>query len=423
MDNRRRFAITAGIGCTLLIVLLVIAVPMLLFLPLQSGRFMVREIGEVVERTPSPGAAATQQVIPTFTPPASLTASEPPLETEAVERLPGLGSNSLAALYQQFNPGVVNIQVYVDREILGGVGAGSGLILNEEGYIVTNNHVVADAEQVTVIFYNELEANAEVIGTDPGSDLAVIKVDQLPEGARPLVLGDSDEVEVGEWVVAIGNPFGQQSSMSIGIVSAVGRLIPSVTSFAIPQAIQTDAAINPGNSGGPLLNLRGEVIGVNAQIASANTLANSGVGFAIPANVVRRVIPVLIETGSYQWPWLGVEGGSVNLAIMETNDLETQHGAYISAVVPGGPADEAGLQGSSGTSPINGIDIPTGGDVVIEADGQPVVDFSDLLAMTTFKNPGDTMELTILRDGQRQQFTVELEARPDNFTLPSVTSP
>jgi S1-C subfamily serine protease len=422
--NRKRFAITAGIGCSLLVLLLIFGVPILLFFPFQTGHAMVREVKPVVEHTPAPGAAATQQAIPTFTPPsAPVTGSTPVAETETGTRWPGLESDSLTTLYQQFNPGVVNIRVLVDREGLGGVGAGSGFILNEQGYIVTNNHVVAQAEQVTVIFYNEFEANAEVIGTDPDSDLAIIKVDQLAEGARPLSLADSDAVEVGDWVVAIGNPFGQQSSMSLGIVSAVGRMIPSgTTPFAIPQAIQTDAAINPGNSGGPLLNLRGEVIGVNAQIASANSLSNSGVGFAIPANVVRRVIPVLIETGSYQWPWLGVEGGSVNLALMKANNLKTQQGAYISAVVPDGPADKAGLQGASDTIQMNGIDIVTGGDVVIEADDEPVVDFSDLLARTAFKTPGDTMALTVLRDGQRQQLTVELEARPDDFTQTSASS-
>jgi S1-C subfamily serine protease len=241
-------------------------------------------------------------------------------------------------------------------------------------------------------------------------------VDELPEGVHPLIVGDSDQVEVGEYVIAIGNPFGLGSSMTIGIVSAVGRTIPTgVTPFAIPQAIQTDAAINPGNSGGPLLNLKGEVIGVNAQIATGGTQANAGVGFAIPSNIVRRVAPVLIESGSYQWPWLGVEGTSVNLVIMRANNLGTQEGAYIDGVVPDGPAAEAGLQGSSGTKQEDGFDVPVGGDVVIEADGKPVADFSDLLVDIAFKNPGDVIELTILRDGQRQRVTVELAARPSGF--------
>jgi S1-C subfamily serine protease len=328
-------------------------------------------------------------------------------------------SVSLTALYQQVNPGVVNIQVYVEQGTLSGQGAGSGFVLDDQGHIVTNNHVVADAQQVTVIFYNKIEAEAEVIGTDPGSDLAVIRVAELPESVHQLPLGNSDEVQVGEWVIAIGNPFGQQSSMSLGIVSAVERTIPTgITPFAIPQAIQTDAAINPGNSGGPLLNLRGEIIGVNAQIATGGALANAGVGFAIPANVVRRVAPVLIENGSYQWPWLGVEGGDLNFVLSQANDLEIQQGAYIDRVVRNSPAAEAGLQGTSGLRQIDGLDVPVGGDVVVEADGQPVTSFSDLLAHIALKQPDDNLALIVLREGRRQNITVELAPRPSNFGGP-----
>jgi 2-alkenal reductase len=292
-------------------------------------------------------------------------------------------------------------------------------VLNEEGYIVTNNHVVAPAERITVIFYNRIEAEAEIVGLDADSDLAVIKVDSLPEGVRPLTLGNSDEVEEGQWAVAIGNPFGLGGSITLGIVSGTGRSIPSgATAFAIPQAVQTDAAVNPGSSGGPLLNLQGEVIGVNAQIATGGgTRANTGVGFAIPANTVRRVVPVLIEAGAYQWPWLGIEGPptGVNLLIMEANDLEVQQGAYIHAVVPDGPADEAGLQGSTGTEVIDDIEVPVGGDVVVAADGEPIIDFDDLLIEVVSRRPEDTMTLTVLRDGEEQEIEVTLEARPQEF--------
>jgi S1-C subfamily serine protease len=216
-------------------------------------------------------------------------------------------------------------------------------------------------------------------------------------------------------VVAIGNPFSLGSSMSLGIVSAVGRTIPAAeTSFSIPQAIQTDAAINPGNSGGPLLNLEGQVVGVNAQIRSS-TGANSGVGSAIPSDVVRRVAPALIEEGTYVWPWLGVTGGSVNLLLQEANNLNTQEGAYIASVVQHGPAEEAGLQGTTGEQSILGQDIPLGGDVVTEADGQSIRDFADLLTYVAFKQPGDSITLTVLRDGKQQQVTVELAARPENL--------
>jgi 2-alkenal reductase len=316
---------------------------------------------------------------------------------------------------------VVNVQVYVSQGGMTGQGAGSGFILDDEGHIVTNNHVVAQADEVTVVFYNGFEARAELVGTDADSDLAVIRVDEVPEEAHALPLGDSDGVSVGDQVIAIGNPFSLGGSMSLGIVSAVGRAIPSgATPFRIPHAIQTDAAINPGNSGGPLLNLEGQVIGVNAQIASGGTQANAGVGFAIPSNVVRRVTPALIDEGRYTWPWLGVTGGDVNLIIKDANDLDTQYGAYIAEVVEDGPAAEAGIQGASGVEEIDGREVPVGGDVIVEANGESaessaIKDFDDLLAYVAFKRPGDTVELTILRDGERQQVTVELAARPEEF--------
>lgn len=398
--DKRHFAVIAGLGCLAVILLaVVVAVPLFLF-PIRAQRMVGQNPAPTA--TPIPGLGATQEIIPTLT-----------LPPTRLEVQPAAPEESFTALYEQLNPGVVNIQVYVERGGLSGSGAGSGFILDNEGHIVTNNHVVAEANQVVVVFHDSTEAKAEIVGTDDDSDLAVIQVDNLPATVRPLLLGDSDLVDVGEWVVAIGNPFGLGSSMSLGIVSAVGRMIPSgATPFAIPQAIQTDAAINPGNSGGPLLNLQGEVIGVNAQIASGGTPANAGVGFAIPSNVVRIVAPVLIESGSYQWSWLGIEGGSVNLTIMEANDLETQHGAYIDRVVPDGPADEAGLEGSSGVEVIEGLRVPVGGDVIIEVEGTPVIDFSDLLSHIAFKAPGDLVELTILRDGERRRVRVELAPRP-----------
>jgi 2-alkenal reductase len=412
--HKTRFELIASIGCAVLFVLLIIAIPMIFFFPIQA-RFIV-QMDEPVELTPAPRAGETQVVIPTLTVPAPPAEPKSIYQTLPAQLAPGIGSTSLTALYERVNPGVVSVQVYIEQGGLSGQGAGSGFILDKEGHIITNNHVVAQAQQITVVFYNEVEAEAEVVGADANSDLAVIRVEQLPEEIHPLPLSDSDQVEVGEWVIAIGNPFGQQSSMSVGIVSAVGRIIPTgVTPFAIPQAIQTDAAINPGNSGGPLLNLQGEVIGVNAQIVTGGPQVNSGVGFAIPANVVRRVAPVLIESGSYQWPWLGVEGGSVNLAIMQANNLESQQGAYIDRVVPDSPAAQAGLQGTSLSRQINGLDVPVGGDVVIEADGQPIADFSDLLAYIALKNPHDQIELTILRNGRSRQIRVELSPRPMNF--------
>jgi 2-alkenal reductase len=273
---------------------------------------------------------------------------------------------------------------------------------------------VADAATVFVTFWDGSQASAEVVGTDPDSDLAVLRVTDVPPGVHSLPLGDSDAVAVGEWVAAIGNPFAVGTSMSVGIVSATGRMIASgATPFSIPEAIQTDAAINPGNSGGPLLNLNGEVVGVNAQIATGGAAnAGTGVGFAIPSNVVRRVAPALIDTGRYEWPWLGITGESVNLLLAQSGSLPDQHGAYLHEIVPGGPADKAGLRGSTGTDVVDGVEVPVGGDVVVAADGEPVNNFTDLLAITSQHQPGDTLTLTVLRGGQRQEVAVTLEPRP-----------
>ena len=400
--GKKHWLATAGLGCVVLVLLVaVVAIP-LVVVPLQIRMALrsdaYRQLTPAEQQVPQPVA------IPTL--PAA-TAVQPS------RALPGGEPATLAALYAQVNPGVVNIKVYIRRGLRSGQGAGSGFILDDKGHIVTNNHVIDQADVVTVIFYNGIEAEATIVGTDPDSDLAVIRVDGLPEGTHPLPLGDSDRVVVGETVIAIGNPFGLGSSMTAGIVSAVGRTIPSgATYFDIPHAIQTDAAINPGNSGGPLLNLKGEVVGVNAQIASGGTPANAGVGFAIPANIVRRVAPVLIEKGSFEWPWLGVMGGAVNLAIMRANGLDTQHGAYIHEVVPGSPADGAGLRGSSGVKEVDGQRVFVGGDVVVEADGEAITDFDSLLVAVASKSPGDRIELTILRNGRRRQVTVKLATRP-----------
>jgi S1-C subfamily serine protease len=407
--RNRGFLVGAGIGCAILVILLVVVIPTA-FLSISQ---MIPTTGDVPsESIPAAsveGLVETQQAVPT------LTASDQNQEVDVSSGI--LADSQLPALYQQLNPGVVNIQVIATRGSVPGQGAGSGFLIDNMGHIVTNAHVVGGANQITVIFWNGFEAAAELVGDDEDADLAVIRVENVPEGAHPLVLGDSNDVEVGEWVVAIGNPFGLGSSMSVGIVSALGRTIPTgVSPFSIPQVIQTDAAINPGNSGGPLLNLTGEVIGVNAQIATAGgTAANVGVGFAIPSNIVRLIAPVLIEAGAYQWPWLGVEGTSVNLLIAEANDLDTQFGAYIINTRPEGPAAPAGLQGADGSTSVGQINVPVGGDVIIEVDGNPVLAWEDLLAYIAFQHPGDTVDLTVLRDGEEQQISVTLEGRPLGF--------
>lgn len=418
MNNRRlALALVAGAGCICLFIILAIAAVGALFIPvtelLQGGEETTGAEGGGSQNIPV--LNLTQEAIPAL-----------PAEEGGILAAPSefsrlaLQTNYLSELYDQANPGVVSIQTIVDSPLGRGVGAGSGFIIDEAGHIVTNDHVVAGASSVIVNFYNGFETRAEVVGADDDSDLAVLRVSELVEGARPLPIGDSDTVDEGQFVVAIGNPFGFESSITLGIVSAVGRIIPGLAAtqggatFSIPSAIQTDAAINPGNSGGPLLNLDGQVIGVNAQIRTGGTVAaNAGVGFAIPSNVVRLVVPVLIEQGSYQWPWLGVSGDEVTLLVAEANGLNTQEGAYIHQVVPGSPAGVAGLQGSTREVPVAGVPVPAGGDVVLAINDQPVNDFADLLTQIAFSQPGESVDLTILRNGETLDVSVQLGARDD----------
>lgn len=345
-----------------------------------------------------------------------LQASSPPVSEESLKMEGSLfDSPRLRELYFSASPGVVSI--YVNQVGLQSQsGAGSGFVYDDEGHIVTNNHVVQGADLIVVDFANGFQSTAEITGTDDDSDLAVIQADQVPEEAQPLPLGDVEEVDVGEWVVAIGNPFGLNTSMTLGITSAKGRTIPSgATPFSIPQAIQIDAAVNPGNSGGPLLDLDGNVIGVNAQIASSGARVNAGVAFAIPISVVKQVVPSLIAEGEYQWPWLGIRGSSVNLFLQEANDLESQKGAYIVEVVPDSPAAEAGLEGATDTASVSGLEVPVGGDVITAADGEPLDHFNELLIAISNSEVDGKLNLTILRDGDEQDIQVDLMPRPEAF--------
>ena len=406
--SKKQLLLTFGIGLVVLSLAAAAGAYLLFIAPLTGQQRGLASGQRQSLITPVPGAVATQQAMPT------MGISEN--GNQASDLAQELGAEGLATLYDELNPGVVSIRVFAEGEGTSGVGSGSGFILDEDGHIVTNSHIVAQANRIVIIFHNGFEAEAEVIGQDVDSDLAIIKVETLAEGAHPLPLANSDTVDEGDWVIAIGNPLSLGGTMTLGIVSAKGRIIPSGTSrYSIPEAIQTDTAINPGNSGGPLLNLSGEVVGVNAQIATAGgSPSSAGLGFAIPANFVRRVAPVLIEVGSYQWAWIGIESPptGVNQLIKEANDLDTQWGAYVNAVADGGPADEAGLQGSTGTEEVRGFEVPVGGDVIVEAGGERVKDFADLLAKITSRSPGDALELTILRDGERQQVTVTLGMRP-----------
>jgi 2-alkenal reductase len=324
---------------------------------------------------------------------------------------------ALIDLYNLVSPAVVNITVYAQQgNFVLPVSQGSGFVLDESGNIVTNAHVVHGADQLEVTFADASVYEAEILGEDFNSDIAVIKIPEVPAGVVPLTLGGMDNLHVGQTVVAIGNPFGLSGTLTRGIISALGRSIPALTAFTIPMAIQTDAAINPGNSGGPLLNLQGEVIGINAQIETGSNGGNSnlGIGFAIPINIVKLVVPDLIANGEHQWAWVGVRGGSLFPALVDAMDLPFDKGAYISDVPSNGPADRAGLRGADETRVIDGRQLDVGGDVIVAVDGQEVNTFDDLLIYISLStSPGDEITVTVYRDGEYRDFTIELEERPD----------
>ncbi|HOT99425.1 MAG: trypsin-like peptidase domain-containing protein [Anaerolineaceae bacterium] len=326
--------------------------------------------------------------------------------------------DSLEAIYEKYSPGVVSLQY----STIEGAGQGTGFVIDKEGHIVTNYHVASGVDKLEVHFSSGLKVYGEVIGSDMDSDLAVIKVDVDPDELVPLTLGDSNLVKVGQTVVAIGNPYGLSGTMTVGVVSARGRVLDSMrqtssgTFFSSGDAIQTDALINPGNSGGPLLNLNGEVIGVNRAIQTAGMslsgeAINTGIGFAISSNIVRKVVPSLIETGSYAYPYLGMTSySSMSLAMIEALELPQSTGAYVISVVKGGPADVAGIRG--GTVPTSVQGLYKGGDLIIAVDGQPIKDFSELMSyMVVNKNPGDTITFTVIRDGQTLDVDVVLGSR------------
>ena len=351
----------------------------------------------------------------------------PRLTPTVVQISPGPGRSSsdgsqnqeelLIYLYSQANPAVVNITIYqqVQQEMVP-VGTGSGFVYDDKGRIVTNAHVVQDAEQVDVTFSNGLIQSAKIIGIDLNSDLAIIQVDQLPDEVSPLPLGNMQELAVGQTVVAIGNPFGLDGTLTKGVISALGRTIPALTPFSIPEAIQTDAAINPGNSGGPLLDLHGHVIGINAQIETdGQSQSNSGVGFAIPVNIVNQVVPELISEGKYEWSWLGVRGSDVNPSLVEAMSLPYATGAYLVEVTPGGPAEQAGIRGADKQVLVNGRSLEVGGDVVIAIDGKVIGTFNDLLVYIALETrPGQEVTLTIVRNGRENDLNLLVGSRPES---------
>jgi len=321
---------------------------------------------------------------------------------------------TLIELFEKSEESVVKIKVERIGSATDTGGVGSGFVYDNLGHIITNAHVVDGANKTTVTFLDGSQYNAEIIGEDKFTDIAVIKVSEKPRLLHPLQMGDSSLLQVGEQVAAIGNPFGLSGSMTSGIVSGMGRLIATpATAFSIPDVIQTDAAINPGNSGGPLLNLRGEVVGINTAIQSSSG-EFSGVGFAIPSNTAIKIVPSLIEDGEYHHPWIGISGRDIDPDLARVLELKDAKGFLIITVVDGSPADKAGLKGMTATQIIDGKEYPVNGDIIISVDDKEVRKISDILIhLQREKSVGDTMVLGVLRDGEFMHISLELVERPD----------
>jgi serine protease Do len=350
---------------------------------------------------------------------------------------------TLEHIYTQVNPSVVNVQVEQRQVVRSPVqpenrgfpsrrspthqgpqelirqGVGSGFVWDTTGHIVTNNHMVAGVDRITVTLHDGTTVPAKIVGTDPASDLAVVQVDLPADQLRPVRLADSTQVKVGQLTAAFGNPFGLQSTMTVGFVSALGRALPVEADdeqgrgYTITGILQTDAPLNPGNSGGVLVDDVGRVIGVTSAIISPAGVS-AGIGFAIPSAVVQKVVPVLIQTGHYEHPWLGVSGTSLTPELAKAIGLRPeQRGVLVTDVVPGGPADRAGLHGSDRQVTIGGIRAPLGGDVIIALDGQPIQGSDDLItALARRTEVGQSVSLTVLDNGQEHMASVTLAARP-----------
>lgn len=320
---------------------------------------------------------------------------------------------SLIEIFEKAEPGVVrvNIQKNQTENDVGGVG--SGFVFDKKGHIITNAHVIDDATKTIVTFLDGRSYNAEIIGIDESTDIGVIKVNADLKLLHPLSLGDSSNLKVGESITAIGNPFGLSGSMTSGIISQMGRLLPSNSGFSIPDVIQTDAAINPGNSGGPLLNMRGEVVGINTAIQST-TGEFTGVGFAIPSQTVAKIVPTLISEGEYKHPWIGISGRDIDPDTANVLGLKDTLGFLIITVVEDSPASNAGLIGSNKTIQVEGREYSIGGDIIISVDGIDVRKIGDILIhLQRDKAVGDEMVLEILRDNRTTNITIILQERPN----------
>ncbi|MBN1178143.1 MAG: trypsin-like peptidase domain-containing protein [Anaerolineae bacterium] len=383
---------------------------------LVTGMLVLATLACIVPTEKVAGPAAPPTALPAYTPiawPTPLPGSvvDPLITDEAL----------LIDIYARAIRGVVNIDVAVTMDDLTSpLGSGSGFVIDTAGHIATNEHVVDQADVFWVTFSDGTVREAELLGADPYSDLAVVYVADMPPGVAPLELGNSSTLQVGQRAIAIGNPFGHAGTMTVGIISALGRTLPaqattSLGNYSIPEIIQTDAAVNPGNSGGPLLDSSGRVIGVNAAIETTGT-GNQGIAFAIPIDIVKLVAPYLIAGESYPYPYLGITSDTrYTLAQLSLvlDDLPTTQGVLISAAPSGGPAARAGLRGGTEQVPVLDTTVTLGGDIITAIDGTPVGSFHDLIAYLIRETQvGQRVTLTILRNGEEMDIPIELGSRP-----------
>ncbi len=369
---------------------------------LVAGQFVEFRLKDEPATT-GPGNEATTTPIKTVTI-TTIVATKTVTSTIATEE----GSLTPTELFESVEDSVVSIFVILPD----GSAQGSGFVFDNQGHIVTNNHVVEGATSISVTFLDGTSVEAELIGRDVYSDLAVIKVESASKTLKPISLGNSSALKVGEQVAAIGNPFGLSGSMTLGIVSQLGRSSQIVGGYSLIDLIQIDAAVNPGNSGGPLLNMMSEVVGVNTLILSRSG-ASEGVGLAIPSNMINRVANSLIETGSYKHPWVGIQGTDVTPGIAEAMNLPEAKGFLIIQVLPGSPAEKAGLRGGDRQVSINGLTLVVGGDVITGVDDIDARQLNELLLYTErYKSPGDTLTFKVFREGKVQSIDLVLGERP-----------
>jgi S1-C subfamily serine protease len=360
----------------------------------------------------------------------STTTVAAPLSAPVADRSSGDGdTNVVNQIYRQDGDGVAFIESEIPAQESrsfspfgepesegGGTATGSGFVIDTEGHLLTNNHVVEGADRIQVkLGDSDTAYTAKVIGADPATDLALLDVEAPESALHPLTLGSSAKMEVGDPVVAIGNPFGLDRTVTSGIVSALQRQIEAPDGFSITNVIQTDAAINPGNSGGPLINADGEVIGINSQIATGGGgNGNVGIGFAIPIDTVRAEIHQLETTGEVDHAFIGISGGTITPDLAMAINLPVDEGVIVQSVVKGGPADKAGIEGGNTAATIDGAEVNLGGDVITEVNGKKVVGMEEIVEIVNEADPGEELELTILRDGSTKTVTVTLGDRPDS---------